>query len=271
MRFWLLLFTFGSAAAWGCSPEVVIARDDTSAPAIAGEGGEGGASEPSMTSGAGGEELGGRGASGGAGAAAGGEGGSFEQPPSEPSRILADSVADFSLVQGERGWYYGYDLGFRDSMQLLPRTSVVTQYVPVSGDTWGCWTTEDEHWTQIFQLGAHPNGTDTSAPSTAVLERAVRRWISNYSGDIRIVGELAKIDVTPGGSNGVFASIWVDGIEVYSVVIGGEDAGGLSYEAVGNVEINSTVDFILDPHEGADHHDLTRFTAVIERAISQSG
>lgn len=270
MRFWLLLFAFGSTAAWGCSPEVVIARDDVEA--SAGEGGEGGEAEPSEASGAGGEQLGGAGGADTAGAPAGGQGGgSFEEPPFEPSRILADSVADFSLEQGARGWYYGYDLGFRDSFQLLPRPSVVTQYVPVSGDTWECWTTAEEHWTQIFQLGAHANGTDTSAPSTAVLERAVRRWTSDYSGDIRIVGELAKIDVTPDGSNGVYATVLVDGIEVYSVVIGGEDAGGRIYEAMGHVEINSTVDFILDPHESNDHHDLTRFTAVIERAISQSG
>jgi hypothetical protein len=56
----------------------------------------------------------------------------------------------------------------------------------------------------------------------------------------------------------------VDGVPLYSEVIGGEDAGGLSYEVPATVEVDSVVDFVLDAHEGADHHDLTRFTAVIE-------
>jgi hypothetical protein len=184
--------------------------------------------------------------------------------------VLADSVADFSLAQGRRGWSYGFDTGTPESFMLLPRTSVITDYVPASGDTWDCWTTTDPHWTQIFQLGAHPNGTDTTAPSTAVLERAVRRWESSYRGDVRIVGELAKIDVAPGGSNGVRALILLNGIEIYSITIGGEDAAGLSYETGANVDIGSTLDFVLDPLDGDDHHDLTRFTAVIERTITQS-
>lgn len=268
MRYWLLLFAFGVAIGSGCSPEVVIARDEA---APAGGGEAGGASGPGIPGEAGtsSESAGGvGGAEGEAGAAGNADG---PEVPFRPSVLLADSVADFSLVQGERGWYYGFDTGTSDSFTLLPRTSVITAYTPLSGDVWECWTTAEPHWTQIFQLGAHPNGTDSSAPSTAVLERAVRRWQSNYDGNVRIVGELAKIDVTPGGSNGVAALILLDGVEIYSVVIGGEDSGGRIYETGANVDVGSTIDFVLDPLDGNDHHDLTRFTSVIERAVSHSG
>lgn len=275
MNYWWLLLPAGLAITGSCAPEVVIARADR------GFGGAGGASSgfssggASATSGTGGGAVsgtanpdGGRAANGDGGANDGGIAGSLSDAP---SLLLADSVADFALVQGERNWYYGFDTGTLDDFTLLPRTStMITAFVPVSGDMWECWTTTESHWTQIFQLGAHPNGTDTSSPSEQVLERAVRRWVSSYAGDIHIVGELAKIDVAADGSNGVDAFILVDGVEVYSGFVEGDDAAGLSYEADGKVNVGSKVDFVLDAHESNDHHDLTRFTAVIQRVISQS-
>ncbi len=267
----LVILVLSLAGAAACAPEVMLARSDEPAgeagEASGGEAGEAG----EATGGEAGEQSGGAGGAGGeAGAAGSGEGGSAVIPP-EPSRLLADSVADFSLTQGERGWYYGYDTGFDGSFTLLPRQSIVTAYTPPSGDVWDCWVTEEMHWTQIFQLGAHPNGTDTSPPSVPAQERAVRRWISNFSGDIRISGEIAKIDVTIGGSNGVEASVVIDGDEIYTVFIGGEDGGGLSYDLQAIVDIGSSVDLVLDAHEGSDHHDLSRFTAVIERDETPSG
>lgn len=274
MNYWGLLLSSGVVAITGsCAPEVVIARDQPGSSAGGTvSGGAGGGT--SATSGTGGNQPSGDGGDGGDGVGneggipSSGSGGSGISDP--PSLILADSVADFDLVQGARGWSYGFDTGTLDDFTLLPRISVIEEYKPVSGDEWPCWTTADPHWTQIFQLGAHPNGTATSPPSVEVLERAVRRWTSSYAGEIRIVGEIAKIDVIPEGSNGVDAFVLVDGLEVYSVAIDAEDAGGVSYETGGTVSVGSTVDFVLGPRDGADHHDLTRFTGVIERVIAQS-
>lgn len=237
-----------AVAAAGCQPEVLLAS-----------------SEP---------EAGGGGASGASAAGAGGVAGMIELPTSgeggsatpEPPRLLADSIADFSLTQEERGWSYGYDLGSLETFALLTRKSVITNYVPASNDVWDCWANDTAHWTQVFQLGAHPNGTETSTPSNAVLQRAVRRWTSNFAGDVTIAGEIAKIDLaTNGGSNGVEAFIYVDGTQVYTTPIAAEDGGGRSYKVIATLQIGSTVDFVLDPHEGDDRHDLTRFTGVIVR------
>jgi hypothetical protein len=236
-----------------CSPEVLLATN------------------PSATGGAGAAGSAGLAGSGGISGVAGeapddgGEAGAASEPV-EPPRLLADSVADFALVQGEQGWYYGYDDGTSDAFTLMTRLSVITTYTPVSGDVWDCWANDSAHWTQLFQLGGHPNGVDTSPPSVPLLERAVRRWVSTYSGDVTISGELAKIDVTPGGSTGIDASVIVDGAVLYSAFIGGEDGGGLSYEVDARLDVGSKVDFVLDPHESSDHHDLTRFTGIIERA-----
>jgi hypothetical protein len=184
-------------------------------------------------------------------------------PVTEPARLLADSVADFSLTQGERGWSYGYDSGSLDTFTLMTRKSVVTNYVPPSNDVWDCWANDTVHWTQIFQLGGHPNGTDTTTPSTAILQRAVRRWTSTFAGEVTISGEIAKIDTI--GSNGVDAFVYVDGTQLYTTFIAGDDSAGRIYEVVAALRVGSTVDFVLDPHDGADHHDLSRFTGIVVR------
>ena len=258
-----LLATAVALVAVGCAPEVVIARSHSGGGGSAGGAG-GGAGATS--SGSGGSDVSG---TGDMPAAQGGEGGTavIVQAP----RLLADSVADFSLTQGERGWYYGYDTGSLDGFTLMTRKSVITQYVPASNDVWDCWANDTAHWTQIFQLGAHPNGTATSTPSNAILQRAVRRWVSTFAGDVTISGEIAKIDVVP-VSNGVDAYVYVDGgAPRYNTLIGGEDGGGRAYEVVASLQVGSTVDFVLDPHEGDDHHDLSRFTGIIVRVDTGPG
>jgi hypothetical protein len=97
------------------------------------------------------------------------------------------------------------------------------------------------------------------------LQRAVRRWLSDFSGAVVISGEIAKIDVALEPSNGVDASVYVDQTLLFTQYIAGQDGGGLSYEVKAMLHEGSTVDFVLDPHDGDDHHDLTRFTGIIAR------
>jgi hypothetical protein len=241
-----------------CSPEVLIASNDT----VAGAAGNSGLAGTAGTA-----AVGGSAGSGGSEPVPPEAGQGGEPTPPEPPRLLADSVADFSFVQGQRGWYYGYDTGTSASYTPMTLTRTVTTYTPPSGDEWRGWTNDTiGHWTQIFQLGAHSNGTDTSLPAEPVLERAVRRWVSNYEGEVRITGEVAKIDVgVMGDANGVEAIVVVDGVERDRWFVGAEDTGGWSYEVTAHVNVDSTVDFVLDPYESNDHHDLSRFTGIIER------
>jgi hypothetical protein len=243
-----------AVATAGCQPEVLIASSEPEA-----SGSSSGGVAGTGTSGTGGSSVGGT-----LELPSAGEGGVVSTP--EPPRLLADSVADFSLTQGERGWWYGYDGGSLDTFTLLTRKSVITNYVPASNDVWDCWANDTAHWTQIFQLGAHANGIETSTPSNAVLQRAVRRWVSTFAGDVTIAGEVAKIDLDAGGgSNGVDTLVYVDGTERYSTFIGGADGGGRAYKFVAALQVGSTVDFVLDPHESDDRHDLSRFTGIVVR------
>jgi hypothetical protein len=232
----------------GCQPEVLIASSE---PATAGSGGV--ATAGTSTGGAG---------TGGTGEVPNaGEGGTGFM--AEPPRLLADSVADFSLTQGERGWSYGYDTGTLDTFTLMTQTGEIKDYEPPSNDKWECWRNETPRWTQIFRLGAHPNGTISSLPPVSVLQRAVRRWTSTFAGDVTIEGEIAKIDLFD--SNGVDAFVYVDSERIYETPIAGDDAGGRAYNVRATLKVGSTVDFVLDPHEGEDHHDLSRFTGIIVR------
>lgn len=248
----LMLLGLGLTA---CAPEILIASSDAGGSPAAGTAGTVGTAGVAGTAGAGG-------GGGGSEPSEAGQGGEPTTP--EPPRLLADSVADFDLVQGKHGWHYGYDDGTSASFTPMTLKAVIRTYEPVAEDPWDCWAIDAVHWTQIFQLGAHANGVNTSMPSMPVFQRAVRRWVSTYSGDVRITGEVAKIDIIP-GSNGVEAVVIVDGEERDRYAVGGEDAGGLSYELTVSVNINSTLDFVLDPLDSDDHHDLSRFTAVIER------
>jgi hypothetical protein len=197
-------------------------------------------------------------------AGASGQGGA---DTTEAPRLLADSVADFSSVtQGDHGWTYGYDSGSLDTFTPMTKTAVIINYVPVSMDKWDCWVSDTTKWTQLFKLGGHPNGVDTGAPSAKILQRAVRRWTSTYAGAVTISGEAAKIDLVGSGvdgSNGVDVMIYVDAAPVYTTFIAGDDGAGTSYQVPTSVQIDSTVDFVIDPHESNDHHDLTRFTGII--------
>jgi hypothetical protein len=137
-------------------------------------------------------------------------------------------------------------------------------------DKWPCWNIDDSQWTQIFQLGAHPNGSTTTKPSVAGVQRAVRRWNSTYAGPVIITGEIAKIDVETSGaiSNGVIASVYVDRKQFYSTPIARDDGGGRIYQVNVTLQLDSKVDFVVDA-DGPDSHDLTRFTAIIARAETE--
>src|SRR5690349_1585476 len=131
----LLATTAGVAVmAAGCQPEVVIAHHADSG---AGSGGA-----PVVVAG--------RSGSGGGGPGGGTDAGA---PGIEAPRILADSVADFSLTQGVQGWLYGYDTGSLDTFVQMSKQAVIIEYVPVTKDIWDCWVSDTAHWTQLFQLG----------------------------------------------------------------------------------------------------------------------
>src|SRR6185436_16447768 len=96
--------------------------------------------------------------------------------------VLADSVADFSAVQGNNHWYYGY--------YVAPFTSanfqLLNQFGPDSDfsniNTWHLQKGSGGFYTAIGQMQVHPNGPVSTSGRQNVGHWVCRRWISDRSG-----------------------------------------------------------------------------------------
>jgi len=169
---------------------------------------------------------------------------------------IANSEHEFSGVQGQNNWYYGYYLKPFTSADYQPMTQFVDNVWKVNNGTF---------WTLISDYGGHPNGVIGGI--TPVDQWAVRRWASEVDGEIRIYGILAKGDTQ--GGNGVIGRIFVDGVQVWSQSIAGTDGTGVNYQITTKVKLNSIVDFAIDPKDSYDGADTTIFKAKID-ALNQT-
>ncbi len=170
---------------------------------------------------------------------------------------LADLVAEFSSVQGQNGWYYGY-YATPDSAASF------TQMAVFDGFNWKESATQPP-WTILWNDGGHP-----SQQAGQPTHWAVRRWVSDFAGTVRLSGELAKINVGGVGltHQGVIGRILVDGIEVFNHFVPSADTVGVNYVITVPVSVGSTIDFVIDAN-GDDTADGTRFTAVIDATVRE--
>ncbi|GDX82041.1 hypothetical protein LBMAG42_38520 [Deltaproteobacteria bacterium] len=171
--------------------------------------------------------------------------------------LLADSVAEFSGVQGENGWWYGYiEPGGSNSFALMPSY--------VEGGTDPGWYAQlgGVYWTMMDASTMHPNGVTTTGGRQPVEQWAVRRWVSDVEGSIDVSGHFAKLSVD-GESNGVGGYIFVDGVMSWAWYLEGWDSAGVDFGKTFEVHAGSTVDFMLDPWEADDRSDRSTLTAQI--------
>jgi hypothetical protein len=172
--------------------------------------------------------------------------------------IVADSVAQFSGVQGQSGWSYGYFAGPFNQSAFTP--------LPVFVGSEQVWHLDTQPhvspWTAIRSDKMHPD-----APTSGGAVRwAVRRWTSNVAGPINITGKVAKFD--PANGDGVTARIIVDNTEIYTQPIAFNDTTGFNFNLNVNVVVGSKIDFCVDPDGPGpvltDWNDRTTFTAVLD-------
>ena len=174
------------------------------------------------------------------------------------SEVVADSVADFSDVQGLNNWYYGY----YDGDPPAPFTPSDFELLPQFFD--GEWEIDNApggFWTQVGATRFHPNGTFTSGLRQPVVHWAVRRWVSDVAGRHLIRGILEDENPFVGPGNGIVAYIFVDDLEVFTYSL--DEAQSTSYSLEVNLSAGAIVDFAVDPRMGSDLTDSTRFTAQI--------
>ncbi|MCT7996112.1 S8 family serine peptidase [Laspinema olomoucense] len=184
----------------------------------------------------------------------------LSQAPQGVNTVIADSINDFSLAQGQNNWYYGYYDGSLTSQdfQLLTNTDPEKGWIIDGADYWN-----STYWTHVGKTEVHPSGLIPSVRQS-IEQWAVRRWVSEVNGNISISGFLARPDTR---DNGVIGRIFVDGLEIWSQEITGiEGATGITYDLNTNVEKGSVVDFVIDPNNHDQYNDTAEFSATISQS-----
>lgn len=186
--------------------------------------------------------------------------------------IIADSVEDFSDVQGYEGWYYGYyDGPFEPSDFHLMTHYIADASYGTSAP--GAWVVDAaSYWTAIWDEAQSPNGQDGLGRQPGE-QWAVRRWISTVGGNLNISGRIAQLNNPPGqipGGDGVTAHIVINDTEVWSQWVSGYDVAGINYSADISCLPGSTIDFILSPGANGvcDHFTYTATISVVPEPAS---
>ncbi|HKB91210.1 MAG TPA: glycosyl hydrolase [Opitutaceae bacterium] len=168
-------------------------------------------------------------------------------PPAEATMqaVLADSNRDFGATQGGNGWSYGIFLDSGTNFTALQNFNITD------------WKKE---WTGIFPYlsitsnDQHPS-TDGTTPVVAV-----RRWESNYDGEVRLSGEFRCS--TQG--DGVGVRILVDGEALFRKIIGGGNSIVEKFDVVRAIKKGTRIDFAVDPGPGENiDYDATNFSVTI--------
>jgi hypothetical protein len=170
--------------------------------------------------------------------------------------FIADSVTEFSGVQGQDNWFYGYYAG----------TFAPSSFQQMATFRGGIWYVDPDppspfFWTQLNAFGGHPNGVITTTGRDPVEHWAVRRYISEVDGPVYLSGNIADLD--GGGGNGIVGRIFVNGAEVYSAAINNGNSGGVDYLVSVDVAVGTVIDFAIDPRASDDRFDNSRFTATV--------
>lgn len=160
---------------------------------------------------------------------------------------VADSIADFSTVQGADGWSYGFfnktALGGYSSSGFVPFAEF-----DLAQNRWQApdaqLPAKNNFYLSIDALGGHPNGVGPDDQDANIW--AVRRYISEVDGPIRLDIDLHKINTNP-NAGGITGRVFVDGVEVFSRYIETTDDVGVLRSLFFNVAVGTPIDFAIDP------------------------
>lgn len=161
---------------------------------------------------------------------------------------LTDATSSFSDQQGDYGWFYGVFVG------------ASVGFVPLPGVRTTDWRVE---WTGLYPAVSLTAEDQHPALAGKVPVSAVRRWVSTYSGQVRVRGSFRV--GTQG--DGVGVRILVDGQAVYAAALGRATSIVGAFDFTCPVRTGSTLDFAVDPGPGTDiNYDATQLTAAVETA-----
>lgn len=177
---------------------------------------------------------------------------------------IADSVAEFSNIQGGNNWYYGYYDLTADTTPGYDATNDFTEF-PVFGpaDLPGdAWWNGGSFWTQLTATAGHPNTDGDNAGRTPGEHWAIRRWVSTATSLVRVYGHLAK---GAAGGDGSTFTVYLNGRRVFERFVPANDVVGAEYSFGVGLNEGDLVDFAVSD-AGGIHFDALVYSAKIEPA-----
>lgn len=171
--------------------------------------------------------------------------------------IIADSESDFSGTQGLNGWYYGYYLvSSGDSPSNTGSFREADNFNDDFADSWSFAGNGD--WLVIASRTQHPHlpGAGRNTPGEFW---AVRRWVSDSSGDFQLTGLIDESDI---GGDSVDVFIYINGAKTQTWTLSTNTNSMIEFDIPVAVEIGSIIDFIVAPRDNA-LFDGTIFTVTI--------
>lgn len=179
-------------------------------------------------------------------------------PTSRP--VIADSVVEYSGVQGQDGWSYGYrnysaDGGgddydpANDFIAFLGGANDPTAFDGVLQQWRGVWDLKNPQngagpWTVLEPEVTHPNGTN-SAPNQE--HWTIRRWTATELPSVTPVALIWLARKNNGVGDGVTGSLHINGTMVDSRTVAGADQTGEERTFYANLSTTDVVDVALSP------------------------
>lgn len=156
-------------------------------------------------------------------------------------KIIASSLDEYSKVQGENNWFYGY---FEISADPDVKKAYDFKEMNIVETMWG------EHWAGPYKFlnigggGAHPEIGDGKQIWP------VRRWKSGYDGKVQISGRCNREEAK---GDGVTFIILQDGKEIFSQEIGGRGPMSADINLVADIRKGSVIDFCVSPNSNTEY------------------
>jgi hypothetical protein len=163
---------------------------------------------------------------------------------------------DFSSVQGQDDWHYGY---YDGTAAWAPMTEF--------GVVANTWTVDFNapaplYWTLISANSMHPNGALSNPGKTPAPHQAALRWVSPISGTVHVVTTAKKGDTS--GGDGVTYILYFNGGIEQTANIAFNDTTGVTFTQNFTVVPGDTIDFAVSAGPArASAFDSTTYTAVV--------
>jgi hypothetical protein len=166
--------------------------------------------------------------------------------------IVADSIAEFSNIQGQDNWTYGVFIAGTDPSALTPYTTAGFQNFDnfdIAENNWLASSTlvgaRNNTFLNLGAEGGHPTGLGPGDQDTIIW--TMRRYASEVDGLYDLNIDLKKTNVVNPSGGGITGRIFVNGTEVFTQIIANDDNVGVQLKLLVDLEVGSLIDFAIDP------------------------